>query len=175
MRELLRRFVGWLFPPVDPNALAALDGGPGPELSAPDSAGANYPTGDDGADSPRTDEEIRAQIIAKLADGLDIPEEFLRAEVADRHLTPDDVAEMRRRFEYEVLGIFDRELYLAEQAERDAGSWQNQAAEAFANADRAALRDVVGWESPESDPPADMAAALRRSEAEYRDRTELLP
>lgn len=31
MRDLLRRMMVWLFPPHDPNADAALDGGPGPE------------------------------------------------------------------------------------------------------------------------------------------------
>lgn len=31
MRDLIRRIVAWLFPPHDPDALAALDGGPGPE------------------------------------------------------------------------------------------------------------------------------------------------
>lgn len=31
MRDLLRRMMVWLFPPHDPDALAALDGGPGAE------------------------------------------------------------------------------------------------------------------------------------------------
>lgn len=31
MPDLLRRLAGWLWPIPDPHAIAALDGGPGPE------------------------------------------------------------------------------------------------------------------------------------------------
>lgn len=35
MADLLRRFARWFFPSADPDAIAALDGGPGPEPVEP--------------------------------------------------------------------------------------------------------------------------------------------
>jgi len=113
MRDIWRRIVTAMFPTWT-GRRAADDGGPGPELSASDSAGAPCPTGDDGADSsgPTGWTSPAADPMADMA-------------TAVRHAEHDY-----------LTGRFDREAELAAERRRDTASWQNQAADAFADVHR---------------------------------------
>ena len=68
VRDWWRRIVRAVFPPADPHAIAALDGGPG-------------------AEPGRTAPEMRTELIARLARTMDLPPAFLDAEPAQQWAT----------------------------------------------------------------------------------------
>ena len=92
MADLLRRLRRWLWPD-HPDALAALDGGPGPEPVPPW-------------------EEMRDAMRDRMAATMDIPREWLVAEADPAPLTLADVEAMRERH--------GRPLWLADRPMADA-------------------------------------------------------
>ncbi|HMJ75148.1 MAG TPA: hypothetical protein VK507_04200 [Iamia sp.] len=78
--DRLRRIVGWLLPPADVDALAALDGGPGPEPEL-DLVMDVTPLWEPQPMADEDFEAVRAQLVGKLADTLDLPAEWLTGRV----------------------------------------------------------------------------------------------
>jgi hypothetical protein len=100
-RDRLRCIVRWLFPDSDPYALAALDGGPGADLTGVLNEGRCEIVWFDEV-GEITDEQfdrLLADARARMAEVFDIPREWLMVDVADLDLTPEVLLERRRQLD----------------------------------------------------------------------------
>jgi len=96
--DRLRRIVGWLLPAADVDALAALDGGPGPEPEL-DLVMDRSPLWEPRPMSDGDFDAARASFTRKLAAGLDLPEEWLTVPGSWHWTDPDAIAEMHRQYD----------------------------------------------------------------------------